>query len=54
MVHDRVMAYMVEVEYLDPPEARERVTPIADQVMAFHLAELLRTALRSPIEETTS
>lgn len=54
MLHDCVTAWLVKVEHHEPPQARERATPIADRVMALYQAELLYTALRTPTEETAS
>src|SRR4051794_29403311 len=44
MVHDCVTAWLVKVEHHEPAGARERAVPIAQQVCARHLAELLFTA----------
>jgi AcrR family transcriptional regulator len=54
MLHDCVAAWLVKVEHRDPAEARERAVPIAHRVSALYLAEMLRTALQSPTEETGS
>ncbi|MFC9219283.1 TetR/AcrR family transcriptional regulator [Streptomyces hygroscopicus] len=54
MLHDCVTAWLVKVEHHEPPQARERATPITHRVMALYQAELLYTALRTPTEETPS
>jgi AcrR family transcriptional regulator len=53
MLHDRVTAWLIEVEHHDPAGAREHAAPIAHRVMALYQAELLYAALRSTTEETT-
>jgi AcrR family transcriptional regulator len=54
MLHDCVTAWLVKVEGHGPAEAEELAAPIAHRVSALYLAELLRTALQPPTEETTS
>jgi hypothetical protein len=54
MVHDCTTAWLVKAEGGDPAAAREQAAPIARRVIALYLAELLRTALRPPTEETSS
>jgi hypothetical protein len=54
MLHDCVAAWLVKVEGHGPAEAEELAAPIAHRVSALYLAELLRTALQPPTEETTS
>jgi AcrR family transcriptional regulator len=54
MVHDCTTAWLVKAEGGDPAAAREQAAPIARRVIALYLAELLRTALPPPTEETSS
>ncbi|HUQ56405.1 TetR/AcrR family transcriptional regulator [Lentzea sp.] len=53
MVRDCVTAWLVKVEGRDPAVAGEHAEPIARQLMALYLAELLQAALRPTSEETT-
>jgi AcrR family transcriptional regulator len=54
MIHDCVTAWLVKAEGSDPAAATEQAAPIARQLTALYLAELLQTALRPPTEETTA
>lgn len=51
MMRDCVTAWLVKAEGHDPAEASERATPIAHQLSALYLAELLRVALQPSTEE---
>jgi AcrR family transcriptional regulator len=52
MVRDCVAAWLVKAEHHEPADAWERAAPIAQQVAALYLAELLHAALQPPTEET--
>ncbi len=54
MVHDCTTAWLLKAEGGDQAAVRERAAPLARQVVALYLAELLQAALRPPTEETTS
>ncbi|MEU4744101.1 TetR family transcriptional regulator [Actinosynnema sp. NPDC023658] len=54
MLRDCVTAWLVGVEGREPSRAAEEAGPIAHRVSALYLAELLHTALRSPVEEARS
>lgn len=54
MVLGCVAAWLVKVEHLGPDRALERAAPIAHRISALYLAEMLTTAMQTPIEESDS
>lgn len=54
MLRDCVTAWLVKVEHHEPARAREHAALVSHRMMALYQAELLYTALRTPIEETPS
>jgi AcrR family transcriptional regulator len=54
MLHDCVTAWLVKTEHQEPAGAGERAAPIARQVLALYLAEMLHAAVRPAAGEAAS